>query len=224
MKDIKITQTNPAKILIVDDEEPIRKLITKYLSNQNYILDTANDGNIALEKLQDHKYDLVLTDLRMPNMGGRELLQEMSDKYPDIPKIVLTGYGTNDDIIVALKTGAYDFLTKPISDFTILKHSIDRAIDRKRLNDDRNKHVEQLKQINEIISMLNSGKNTEEIFHTLNVTLKKIIPFNRLALTTLNRENNTVNTKLVTSDKKILLGEGDAFNLNESSLKQCEEN
>ena len=105
--------------------------------------------NKALEKLNNFQYDLVLTDLRMPNMGGRELLQMMSDKFSNIPKIVLTGYGTNDDIIVALKTGAYDFLTKPISDFTILKHSVDRAVERKRLNDERTRHVEQLKQINE---------------------------------------------------------------------------
>jgi response regulator RpfG family c-di-GMP phosphodiesterase len=153
-------------------------------------------------------------------MGGRELLKMMAEQFPDIPKIVLTGYGTNDDIIVALKTGAYDFLTKPITDFTILEHSIDRALEKKRISDERDRYVEQLKQINEIISMLNRGKNTEDIFHTLNIILRRVIPFNRLALTTLNSDINMVTIKLVASDRDIFLREGDSFDVNNSPLRK----
>src|SRR4030067_1680207 len=114
----------------------------------------------------------------MPKMGGRELLQIMSDDFPHIPKIVLTGYGTSEDIILALQTGAYDFLSKPITDYKILDHSIKRAIERKKLNDERTRYLEQVNQINEIISMLNRGMSIEDIFHVLNSTLKTIIPFN----------------------------------------------
>jgi response regulator RpfG family c-di-GMP phosphodiesterase len=155
----------------------------------------------------------------MPKMGGRELLQIMSDDYPEIPKIVLTGFGTNDDIILSLKTGAYDFLTKPITDFTILEHSVTRALEKKHLNDDRNRYIEQLKQINEIISMLNRGKSTEDIFNTLNVSLKKVIPFNRLALCTIHPQDDIVSTKLVASDRNVFLDANVTYKLYESSLK-----
>ena len=208
-----------ARILIVDDEPLIRKILSKYLSEKSYYIETADDGQAAMEKLGSDRFDLVLTDLRMPNMGGRELLQIMSERFPDIPKIVLTGYGTNEDIILALKTGAYDFLTKPITDFTILEHSIERAIERKRLSDEKNRYIEQLKQINEIISMLNQGKSTEDIFTTLNVTLKKVIPFNRLTLTTIQKGQEAATTKLVASDRKIVLGPDAVISLKDSSLK-----
>ena len=212
-----------ARILIVDDEPLIRKILSKYLSEKSYFIETADDGQAAMEKLGNDRFDLVLTDLRMPNMGGRELLQIMSEKFPDIPKIVLTGYGTNEDIIIALKTGAYDFLTKPITDFTILEHSIERAIERKRLSDEKNRYIEQLKQINEIISMLNRGKSTEDIFNTLNVILKKVIPFNRLTLTTIQKGQDSATTKLVASDRQIFLGTEPVINLRESSLKTVSE-
>jgi len=209
-----------ARILIVDDEPLIRKILTKYLNDKNYIIDSAEDGTKALFKLEHTMYDLVLTDLRMPNMGGRELLKIMSEKYPDIPKIVLTGYGTNEDIIIALKTGAYDFLTKPITDFTILEHSIERALEKKHLSDERKRYIEQLKQINDIISMLNSGKNTDEIFSRLNLMLKKIIPFNRFALTTLQRDKVSLSTKIVAIEEEIIVGEGLSYTIEDSFLAE----
>lgn len=214
----------PSRILIVDDEPLIRKIIVKYLSDKNYITETATDGAGALENLAKEEYDLVLTDLRMPKMGGTELLQIMSQKYPSIPKIILTGYGTTEDIILALKTGAYDFLTKPITDFTILEHSIERALERKRLNDDKNRYIAQLQQINEIISMLNVGKSTEDIFNLLNVSLKKIIPFNRLALATIQKDDEIISTKLIASDRNVLLGEGQEYNIIDTSLKNIMQN
>jgi DNA-binding NtrC family response regulator len=165
MEDLTATTTDERQtgrrqgsILIVDDEHLVRKALSRYLVKMGYTIDTAEDGNVAIAKLESEPYDLVLTDLKMPNLDGRELLTMMSEKFPDIPKIVLTGFGTNDDIILALKTGAYDFLTKPIMDFAILYHAIERALDRKRLNDEKNRYVEQLSQINDIITMLNAAK------------------------------------------------------------------
>ena len=200
MKESIYKKDSADKILIVDDEPFIRKVLSKYLIGKEYSIETADNGRIALDKLESEPFDLVLTDLRMPKMGGRELLQLMSDNFPDIPKIVLTGHGTKEDIILALKTGAYDFLTKPIVDFDILEHSINRALERKRLSDERKRYLEQVNQINEIISMLNRGKSTEDIFHNLNNSLKKIIPFKMLALLLINNESSEVVTKLVASE------------------------
>jgi len=199
MNDIQTQKDEINTILIVDDEPFIRKFLSKYLSGKNYSIVTADNGENALEKLDSEPFDLVLTDLRMPKMGGRELLQIMSENYPEIPKIVLTGYGTSEDIILALQTGAYDFLTKPITDFGILDHSIKRALERKRLNDERKRYLEQVNKINEIISMLNRGKSTEDIIVSLNTTLQKIIPYKSLALFLINSDNGEVTPKLIIS-------------------------
>ena len=214
------TVKRQGSILIVDDEQLVRKALSRYLLKMGYSIDTAEDGNVAIAKLESEPYDLVLTDLKMPNLDGRELLTAMSEKFPDIPKIVLTGFGTNDDIILALKTGAYDFLTKPIMDFAILYHAIERALDRKRLNDEKNRYVEQLSQINDIITMLNRGKKTEEIFMMLNSSLRKIIPFDRLSLLMIDEITGEVVAKLVESDREKEYGGMRNFSLGDSLLKE----
>jgi DNA-binding NtrC family response regulator len=162
-------------ILVVDDDLLVRKVLKKYISSLGYYVDTAEDGRSALDMLRSFSYDLVLTDLEMPVLDGIELLKQMSVEFPIIPKIVLTGHGTNDEILAALKSGAYDFLYKPIDDFDILEYSLKRGVESKKLREDRERHVTELEKINEIISMLNSGKSTDEIFNMLNVSLKKIM-------------------------------------------------
>src|SRR4030042_5275751 len=219
MKDTSFSNEDVNKILIVDDEPFIRKFLSKYLSGKNFIIETADNGEVAIEKLNAEPFDLVLTDLRMPKMGGRELLQIMSENFPNIPKIVLTGYGTSEDIILALQTGAYDFLSKPITDYKILDHSIKRAIERKKLNDERTRYLEQVNQINEILSMLNRGKSTEDIFYSLNDMLKKIIPFNMLALLLMNKQTGSVFTKLVVSDVESAFTPEAKFNMTDALLK-----
>jgi len=181
--------SNGHNILVVDDDDLVRKILKKFLTGLGYYVDTAEDGESAQEFLRTSLYDLVLTDLEMPRLGGRELLEHMSNEYPMIPKIVLTGHGTNDDIIAALKAGAYDFLYKPIEDLNILEYSIKRAVESKRLREDKERHLAELEKNNEIISMLNSGKSTDEIFHMLNISLKKVIPFDGMVLTLLNDTN-----------------------------------
>ena len=208
------------RVLIVDDEKLIRKVLSKFLSDKNYIVHTAENGQYGLEELDKYEFDLVLTDLRMPEMDGREFLKIMSEKYPKIPKIVLTAYSTNEDIIIALKTGAYDFYTKPITDLTILEHSINRAIEKKLLSDEKNKYLEQLTQINRIISMLNSGKNTREILSSLNETLKKTIPFHKLTLAIILKTDDLISTKLVASDKESTLESSKPFPLDKQLLNK----
>ena len=186
---MKNTENNDYSILVVDDDELVRKLLSRFLLGIGYRVDVAEDGEGALEQLGKMPYDLVLTDLQMPRLGGRELLEHMSHEYSHVPKIVLTGHGTNDDIIAALKAGAYDFLYKPIGDLNILEYSIKRAVESKRLREDKERHLAELEKNNEIISMLNSGKSTDEIFNMLNLSLKKVIPFDGMFLTLLNDTN-----------------------------------
>ncbi len=194
-------------ILVVDDEPLVRKSISKYLIEIGYDSDTAEDGSQAIEKLAENKYDLILTDLRMPNVDGRQLLKYMSENHPEIPKIVFTAFGEEEDIIHALQAGARDYLTKPIVDLKILDHSVGKALELKKLNDEKNRFVEQIKQINEIISMLNRGISTDAIFYSLSSALKKIIEFNRLDFIIVDQEKNQLFSKLEDSDSKLFFRE-----------------
>jgi len=210
-------------ILVVDDDMLVRKVLKKYISSLGYYVDTAEDGRGALDMLRSFSYDLVLTDLQMPRLGGIELLKEMFLEYPDVPKIVLTGQGTNDDIIAALKSGAYDFLYKPIDDFEILEFSIKRSVESKKLKEDKERHLTELEKINEIISMLNSGKSTEEIFSKLHVSLKRVIPFDGMLLTLLNETNTFLNIENMVFNQSMFytfLRKGDRFFISELSIKQ----
>jgi DNA-binding NtrC family response regulator len=101
------------KILIVDDEIIILKCILVDLRRSDYSVDTAENGEQALAMLEKEKYDLVITDLMMEGIGGLELLAEIKKKSPDMPVIIMTGYGELDSAIKALRLGAADYLLKP---------------------------------------------------------------------------------------------------------------
>ena len=100
-------------ILIVDDEASIRESLQKVLSKAGYQTTTASSGNEAFALLSVQPMDIVLTDLKMPDGDGVELLKNVKKKFADIEVILLTGYGTIETAVEAMKAGAYDFITKP---------------------------------------------------------------------------------------------------------------
>ncbi|MEI8096191.1 MAG: sigma-54 dependent transcriptional regulator [Spirochaetales bacterium] len=101
-------------ILVVDDEKNIRDGLSRALELDGYEVLTAEDGKYAQEVLAKRRVDLVLTDLKMPRVGGEELLKHIAGTQPNLPVIVLTGHGTVENAVVAMRHGAYDFLTKPV--------------------------------------------------------------------------------------------------------------
>lgn|GEM_PF-542450 len=102
------------KILVVDDEPPILEIIQTILTSEGYQVDTAKDGLEALSLLANKRYDLVLSDVMLPEMGGLELLQKISLLYPQITTVMLTGYANIKDAVVAIKLGAFDYIAKPV--------------------------------------------------------------------------------------------------------------
>src|SRR3954453_15549031 len=100
-------------ILVVDDEEPIRQVLTEVLSGHGYVVRTASDGEEALKELAAHDYDAVVTDVRMPRMDGLSLVRAIQQTAPDAPVIVMSAYGSHDLALDAMKAGAYDYLGKP---------------------------------------------------------------------------------------------------------------
>ncbi len=103
------------RILIIDDEKNIREGLAEYLSGDGYQATTAGDGVEGMRAVESGDIDMVITDLRMPKLSGREVLRSIASKYPGIPVIVLTGHGTIEEAVEAMRAGAYDFLTKPVN-------------------------------------------------------------------------------------------------------------
>src|SRR5215468_11240141 len=101
------------QILVVDDEANLRKVLSAQLTRDGYEVHVAEDGEAGLAFLKEHHIDLVITDLRMPKVDGMDLLRAALRDDPSRPVVMLTAHGTVDNAVEALKTGAFDYLTKP---------------------------------------------------------------------------------------------------------------
>jgi DNA-binding NtrC family response regulator len=109
------SMTKPVqRILIVDDDKEIRGLMAEILEEEGYAVDTATDGNKAIKAIDKTFYDLVLTDLKMPKIDGMKVLQHVVEQSDDTSCIILTGFGTIEGAVEAIKTGAFHYITKPI--------------------------------------------------------------------------------------------------------------
>src|ERR1043165_1996252 len=103
-----------AEILLVEDKDSLRQMLRMTLENAGYSVDEARDGAEARRKLQDMRYKLVITDLKMPRADGLEVLRAAKASDADTSVILLTAYGTIDEAVLAMKEGAFDFLQKPV--------------------------------------------------------------------------------------------------------------
>ena len=103
-------------ILVVDDEPLVRRSLSEFLTLEGYCVSTASNGREALEILKSYTADIVITDIKMPELTGIQLLQQIRLNYPDIAVIFITGYGSIENAVEAMKEGAFDYITKPIID------------------------------------------------------------------------------------------------------------
>ncbi len=104
---------NPARILVIDDEAGIRESLEVLLTLEGYAVDMAIDGEKGLNKLEQNSYDLLLLDLALPGQTGMELLPQIHDRYPELPVVMITAYGTVDNVVEAIRSGAENFVQKP---------------------------------------------------------------------------------------------------------------
>ena len=153
------------KILLIEDEEPIRRVLIRILEEENkdYIITQCEDGKLALNTLKKEYFDLVLCDIKMPKMDGVEVLQSAREEGINVPFIMLTGHGNVSTAVEAMKSGAYDFISKP-PDLNRLLTAVRNALEIKNLvteNKSLKKRIaknykmigasEQINQIHELI-------------------------------------------------------------------------
>ncbi len=136
------------RILSVDDDSKVREKIASYLEDNGFVVYEANNGQEGLELFRSHKPDLVLCDIQMPVMGGLELIEILKKESPETPIIVISGIDVMSNVIEALRTGAWDFIVKPISNMTVLEHAVCRALERGRLVVENRKYRIELEEKN----------------------------------------------------------------------------
>jgi ATP-dependent Lon protease len=117
----------PKKILVVDDEKIVCDMSRIILQKEGYEVDTFTDSVLALDAIRNSSYDLVVTDLKMENVSGMDILREVNHLYPETKVIMLTAYATLDATIEAIRERIYDFFPKPVK-IEELKNSVKRAL------------------------------------------------------------------------------------------------
>src|SRR6476659_7180313 len=153
-------------LLIVDDETPLREAIAERLSDQGFIVEQASSGEQALERLAAFAFDILITDLRLPGIDGRKVLDAAVERYPDIISIVITGYGTVKDAVDAIKQGAADFITTPFQ-FDALLHVLGSALEQRRLKSENAYLRSQLQERYRIDGLVGRSRVMRELFQLL---------------------------------------------------------
>ncbi|MEH6365003.1 MAG: two-component system response regulator RssB [Pseudomonas marincola] len=137
-----------ATLLIIDDDEVVRASLAAYLEDSGFNVLQASNGLQGLEVFQRESPDLVICDLRMPQVDGLELIRRINALEVEAPVIVVSGAGVMGDVVEALRLGAVDYLIKPLEDLAVLEHSIRRALDRVNLRLENKRYGEQLEVAN----------------------------------------------------------------------------
>ena len=127
-----MTESAQQHLLLVDDEQGFREVIAERLSDQGFRVEQAGSGEEALARLNEFAFDIMVTDLRLPGVDGRQVLDEAFARYPDIIAIAITGFGTVREAVEVTRLGAEGFITKPFQ-FEELLHELTAALEKRRL-------------------------------------------------------------------------------------------
>lgn len=161
-----IQKESDVHILIVDDEEDFRELLAEIISRSGYIVHTAADGLEAINLCQTIDFDVALIDFLMPKMNGLQLLRELKQIDRDIAVIFITGQGSIESAVNAMKEGAYDYITKPIQ-FEELENLLKRLLENRRL-------ISENRQLKKVLRQKYSFKNIIANSHAMMGVVKKI--------------------------------------------------
>ena len=155
-------------LLIVDDEKALREAIAERLTDQGFAVEQADSGEQAVERLAEFAFDVIITDLRLPGIDGRKVLDAAVARYPEIIAIVITGFGTVKDAVEAIKQGASDFITKPFQ-FDALLHVLNSAFEARRLKSENAYLRSQLEERYRIDGLVGRSKVMRDLFQLLEI-------------------------------------------------------
>jgi DNA-binding NtrC family response regulator len=127
---------NDFKILVVDDNRELREILEEYLRGEGDNVEGANNGKEALEKYRDNYYDLIITDLNMPELAGMELIKIVQQENEITEFVIITGYASMDSAVEAIKIGAFDYIVKPfrIEELKVVVKNVREKVRLKKLN------------------------------------------------------------------------------------------
>ena len=176
--------TESARILVVDDERVIREILAEFLTLEGFSVHTVEDGEKALTELRLRPYDLLITDLKMPRLSGLQLLEKIEQERLGVLTVLMTGFGTVETAIEAMKKGAYDYLLKPFKVEEVI-HVVERALYRQRLQTENIRLREALTiyKVSEAIAL------SHDIEHILDVVLRAALDEVKADVATLHLHN-----------------------------------
>ena len=171
--------------MLIDDEKDIRDVVRITLEDAGYIVYTASDGKLGMETIREAKPEIVITDIRMPVMGGLAVLEAVKQELPETEVIIITAFADMDLAIKALQLDASDFVTKPLNSDAIhlaLKRAIERYTSRKKKIEDQARILQQDK-------MISLGRLAASVVHEINNPLSGILNYVRLMKRTMEKGN-----------------------------------
>lgn len=171
-------ETNGSEsILIVDDEVALRSAIVEFLQQEGFNVQHASSGEEALDLLKAEAFDVLITDMKLPGVDGIQVLQEALKTYPGIVSIIITGHGTIENAVQAMKNGAYDYISKP---FQLVEISlvVKQALERRRLREENSYLKSQLQEKYKFENIVGSSKAMQDVFrlvHTVAETNSTVL-------------------------------------------------
>lgn len=158
--------TSDADILFVDDDRAILELVREYLTEVGYRVEVVDNGMQALERIKAQPYAIVFTDIKMPDIDGLDLLSAIKEYRPETEVIIVTGHGSMESAIKAMKFGSYDYLQKPFK-LNVLKIIIDRILDAKKLKQEKILLKTQVKERHRYDGLVGISLKMQEIYDTI---------------------------------------------------------
>ncbi|MGP0565052.1 sigma-54-dependent transcriptional regulator [Nitrospina sp. 32_T5] len=156
-----------SKILVVENEKSMRDLLTIVLEKDGHEVETARNGEVAVDMIQEHQYDVVLTDINMPRANGIDVLDAVNRVLPGTPVIMMTAYASAETAVETMKKGAYDYLSKPFK-IEELQLIIKNAAEKKRLADENTYLKSALKDKYQFANIIGKSEGMRQVFDYIN--------------------------------------------------------